>query len=150
MQSPSLPILRKRLKRKFHDALYYRPGIKRVNCTLSNEQYEQMCACAKQAGMNHTQYLKAAAFAYMNTQYLVPENLKQALWKLTGQLHAAGNNLNQIARHVNTEKKASNRTLNQARRLIEEMDERITAFVRSPAEIPRSQSYSHGDQVHDA
>jgi N-acetylneuraminic acid mutarotase len=149
MQSPSLPTLRKRLKRKFHDALYYRPGIKRVNCTLSNEQYQQLSAAAKQAGMNHTQYLKAAAFAYMNTQYLVPENLEQALWRLTGQLHAAGNNLNQIARHVNTEKKASNRTLNQAKSLIEEMDERITAFVRSPAEISQSQSRPYGDQVDD-
>jgi hypothetical protein len=150
MPSPSLPTLRKRIKRKFHDALYYRPGIRRVNCTLTHEQYEQLSDCAKQAGMSPTQYLKAAAFAYMNTRYLVPENLEQALWKLTGQLHAAGNNLNQIARYVNTEKKASQQTIAQLRSLIEEMDERITAFVHCPAEMPQSQSLPYGDQIDDA
>ncbi len=150
MEPSSFSSVCKRFKRRLHDALYYRPGIKRVNCTLTNEQYEQMSACAKQAGMNHTQYLKAAAFAYMNTQYLVPDNLEEALHKLTGQLYAAGNNLNQIARYVNTEKKASHRTLSQARSLIEAMDERISAFVRSPPEISRSQSQPYDDQIDDA
>lgn len=62
-----------------------------------------------------------------------------------------GNNLNQIAKHANTQRKASAEDLKTARILLENAESLITSFVSSPPELPRSSRShpSHGGQVHE-
>jgi hypothetical protein len=76
-------------------------GFRRVNVTLNAEEFDRLNLAAKEQGIRITSYLKACAFAHLDTRYIVPKDLEDRLDNLVGILRGIGNNLNQLARHSN-------------------------------------------------
>lgn len=130
----------------------YRKDHPSLNVTLSKSEYRRLRKEAKVSGRKCTAFLREAAFAYLDQRYLVPESLEEALYALTYQLTALGNNLNQIAKHVNTQRRASSDDLSAARSLLEHAEDLITSFVRNPPQaLPLPPSHlANGDQKHES
>jgi hypothetical protein len=129
----------------------YRKDHRSRSIILTAAEDRRIVKAARQAGRKPAAFIREAALAYLDKRYLVPEHLEAALHVLTYQLSAFGNNLNQIARHVNTRRSASDEELSAARSLLEHTEDLITAFVRNPPEAPQP-SPSHlpdGDQIHE-
>lgn len=130
----------------------YRKDHPSLNVTLTKSEYRRLRKEAKVSGRKCTAFFREAAFAYLNQEYLVPERLDEALYALTYQLTAMGNNLNQIAKHVNTQRRASPEDLSAARSLLEHAEDLIDSFVRNPPQaLPLSPSHlAYGDQKHES
>ena len=104
--------------------------------TLTKAEYRRSRKAAQATPEGNPPLFSAKpAFAYLDQRYLVPERLEAALYALTYQLTALGNNLNQIAKHVNTQRRASAEDLSAARTLLEHAEDLITSFVRNPPEV---------------
>ena len=145
-----LPVIRHRLlavidprkaRAKAQRARYmrevYRQANKSLNVTMPCERFTAILApAAAEVGLSPTEYLREAAFAYAERRYLVPRGLEDALWAVSDQLAALGNNLNQIARHANLRGRASHRDLADARRCLERAEQLVQAAVRTPPPAP--------------
>ena len=115
----------------------YRKSNKTINISLPHETYTNIIApLARQTGLTPTEYLREAALAYAGKRFLVPAGLEEALFAVTDQLAALGNNLNQIARHVNLEQAASREDLSDARKLLSRAEQLVEQAVRSPSPAP--------------
>jgi hypothetical protein len=127
---------RKKRKRDAYRNRYmrevYRKAHPRLDVTLSQAQYRHLEQAARQSGRPVTAYLREAAFAYLERRYLVPRDIDESLHALVYQLRAAGNNLNQIAHHANTKRRATADDVRQARKLLVRMETAVTGFVRRP------------------
>lgn len=144
-----LPVIRHRLlavldprkaREKAQRARYmrevYRQANRSLNVTMPCERFTAILApAAARAGLSPTEYLREAAFAYGEQRYLVPRGLEAALWAVSDQLAALGNNLNQIARHANLHGRASRQDLADARRCLERAEQLVQA-VRTPPPAP--------------
>lgn len=113
----------------------YRQAHPRLDVTLSQAQYRVLEQAARRSGRPVTAYFREAAFAYLEQRYLVPRDTEQALHALVYQLRAAGNNLNQLAHHANTKRRATAEDVRQARELLTTMEAAITRFVRCPPSV---------------
>lgn len=145
-----LPVIRRRLlavldprkaREKAQRARYmrevYRQVNRSLNVTMPRERFTAILApAAAEAGLTVTEYLREAAFAYAEQRYLVPSGLEAALWAVSDQLAALGNNLNQIARHANLEHQATRQDLADARRCLERAEQLVESAVRSPPLAP--------------
>ncbi len=110
----------------------YRKTSRRIESTFPEDQYRRLLQAAKESGRRPSVFLREAAMAYLEKRYLVPEDVTTALHNLTLQLRSAGNNLNQMARYANTNKEASHALLRDARRCLQEMEDRIALFIKNP------------------
>lgn len=145
-----LPVIRRRLlavldprkaREKAQRARYmrevYRQAHKSLNVTMPQARFAGVIVPeAANAGLTVTEYLREAAFAYADQRYLVPRGLEDALWAVSDQLAALGNNLNQIARHANLEHQATRQDLTDARRCLERAEQLVQAAVRTPPPAP--------------
>lgn len=112
----------------------YRKTHHYLNVGIENDQYTKIIAPrAQAAGITPTEYLREAAFAYSEKRFLVPQDLEAALWAVSDQLAALGNNLNQIARHANLEQAATRQDISDARRLLEQAGQAVERAVRFPS-----------------
>lgn len=115
----------------------YRKANKTLNVTMPQARFAEVIVPeAAKAGFSVTEYLREAAFAYAERRYLVPQGLEAALWAVSDQLAALGNNLNQIARHANLEHQATCQDLADARRCLERAEGLVEAAVRTPPPAP--------------
>lgn len=111
----------------------YRKANKSLNITMPQQRFtDTIVPAATRCGLTPTEYLREAAFAYSDQRYLVPHSLENALWAVSDQLAAMGNNLNQIARHTNLEHKATRQDLADARSCLDRAERLIQAAVRNP------------------
>lgn len=114
----------------------YRKARKSLNVTLEAAVFDEVIAPrAAAAGLAPTAYLREAALAYTTQRFLVPAGLEAALFAVTDQLAALGNNLNQIARYANRHRAASRQDLADARALVERATALVEAAVRLPARV---------------
>ncbi len=112
----------------------YRHRRHRVTLTFRPEDYRRVEKALEKSGYKVAVLLREAALSSLKFQprYLIPKNLEESLHRLTLELRSAGNNLNQIARRVNTEKRANRKTLLEARQCLADMEAFVTRFVREP------------------
>lgn len=120
------------IKRADYMAEVYSGKVRRVNCTLMPEQYAQLALAAQCSGRAPAQYLRDAAFAYLEGRYLVPLDMEERLAELSVLLRGIGNNLNQIARRANAVGKTTVFDLLKARREMQRLESTLENFVRHP------------------
>lgn len=116
----------------------YRKAHPQVTVTLTQTQHRQMKSAARRSGRPLAAYLRESAFAYLDQRYLVPRDIEQTLSTVLMACRSIGNNINQITKHVNTQRRASLDDIQKTKALVRQMDKKITHFVSHPL---------HGDQV---
>ena len=116
----------------------YKQLVKRVNCTLIRDEYEELSRQASKAGLKLTPYVKRAAFAYTKQEYVVPLRVEEDLQEIIWLLRSIGNNLNQLAAKANTLKQATIFDLKKAKKSVHELESIIKNFVRNPSKQRQS------------
>ena len=116
----------------------YKQLVKRVNCTLIRDEYEELSRQASKAGLKLTPYVKRAAFAYTKQEYIVPQKVEEDLQEIIWLLRSIGNSLNQLAAKTNTLKRATIFDLKKAKKSVHELESIIKNFVRNPAKQKQS------------
>ena len=121
-------------RKNYHEAYRqkYRHLVKRVNCTLTKKEYEELSRHANKAGLKPTPYIKKTALAYANHEYIVPKNIEADLLEVIWLLRNIGNSLNQLAARANTLKKTTVFDLMKAKKNIHDLETTIKNFVRNP------------------
>ena len=83
----------------------YRKSRRRVTVTLHPAEYDKIQISAQRSGRKVAAFIRETTLASLAGHALIPKHVEQVIYQLTGQLRSAGNNLNQIAKHVNQQKK---------------------------------------------
>jgi hypothetical protein len=107
---------------------------KRVNCSFSSKEFRKLKSEAKKAGLSPTAFLKKSAFAYMQKEFLVPQEQGEKLNQAIYLLRQIGNNTNQIAAKANTLHKISILDLAKAKDVLNELEKKIIGYVCYPQE----------------
>lgn len=110
----------------------YRHLVKRVNCTLTLDEYEELAKRASKAGFKITPYFKKAAIADTNQEYIVPHRVEEELREVIWLIRNIGNSMNQLAARANTLKKTTVLDLMKAKRNIHDLETTIKKFVCNP------------------
>ena len=106
---------------------------KRINCSLTKEEYKKILIHAKKADCKITSYFKKSAFAYFENQYILPKNSQKILQGFIFQLRGIGNNLNQIAKKTNRLKKVVNFfNLKKEMQKLHVLENAIQKFISNP------------------
>ena len=121
---------------------------RRINCRVSQREYDIITAASKQAGMPRATFIRAAALAHIEGQFIVPPSVQEGLAHLTAELRRMGNNLNQIARRTNTFQRATIIDLYRTRRILDrDEDLAVASISRSVPSGPEPNPGFHGHQV---
>ena len=80
----------------------YKSQVKRVNLTLTRDEYKQFSQAAKTENENVTAFIKALALSSLENRSHMPNDLKQELATLRFAIRNIANNVNQIAHYSNT------------------------------------------------
>ena len=121
---------------------------RRINCRVSQREYDTITAAATKAGMPRATFIRAAAFAHIGGQFIVPPSVQEELAHLTAELRRMGNNLNQIARKTNTFQRATIIDLFRTRRILDRVEDLAVASIsRSVPRGPEPDPGSHGHQI---
>lgn len=123
---------KRRLYLKEHEKRY-KLAVKRVKCTLSNEEYNVLLQRARKDGSKPALYLKRASFAYFERRYIVPPNIEADLQRLIVVMRNIGNSLNQIAAKTNKLKRATVFDLRKAKERVDRLEDAIKVFIRNPS-----------------
>lgn len=104
---------------------------RRVNVTLSRDEFEKIASDAAVHSLPVTTHLRECAFAYLDGRYIVPPDLASRMDALLAVLRGIGNNLNQLARHSNEMRYFLD--TEEVRLQVRRLDEEIRRFVSEPA-----------------
>ena len=107
----------------------YRQSAHSVNATLSDKERRRLAREAKALGRTPTACFREAAFAYFDRRTLLPKAYEQQLAEAIGEIRRIGNNLNQLAHHANTRRRATHRELQEARRLLATLETEIVRLL---------------------
>lgn len=81
----------------------YKTKKKRCNLTLTNQEYERMKKLAKRNNLTLPNQVKKLAMATLEEQQDVPAHIQKKLDDIQYELSMMGNNINQLAKHWNTQ-----------------------------------------------
>ena len=81
---------------------------KRINCSVTKEEYKKILNNAKEADLSPTAFFTKAVFSYLENEYILPKNLEKILRDFIFQFRRIGTNLNQIAKQTNKVKQVVN------------------------------------------
>lgn len=125
-------VVKQRFNRKLHDQTYYNKVVKRLNCTLSNQEYREICGHAKEAGYKPTAYLKKAALAYVRQEYIVPVQVEARLRNFIIIMRNIGRNINVLALRANKMLKVREPDFRRAEALVRHLECQVKLFIRYP------------------
>ena len=97
-----------------------------VNASLSDEERRRLAREAQAVGRVPTACFREAAFAYFDRRTLLPKAYEAQLAEAIGEIRRVGNNLNQLAHHANTRRRATHREVQEARRHLAGLEAEIT------------------------
>ena len=128
---------RREEKRRYHQQYWsqYKKVRRRVSGTLSEEEHAEIERRAEEAGRAVWKQIHAEAEAYARGEYLPSKDIEERINELIVQLRRIGNNVNQIARALNTDGNFEQQELVQS---LEVMETLILEFVRMPWSEPAS------------
>lgn len=90
---------RKAYMRQYRNA--YKERVRRVNLSLTREEYSRAEKLAADSGMPVSAFLKKAAFDHADGLKPAPKELVDRLDELLRQIRGIATNVNQMARHSN-------------------------------------------------
>jgi hypothetical protein len=102
-------------------------GFRRVNVTLSPQEYERIQINAVLYGERVTSHLKRCALAFLNTDCLIPPDVGRRLDSLLVVMRSIGNNVNQLARYSHEMRVVLDAGQIQAH--LKRMDDEVRRFV---------------------
>lgn len=122
-------------KRQYRKAYWERFAAtrKRVFGTLTLDEYTRIEERAKKANRAVWAQIHAEAEAYARGEYLPPKDVEERIVELIVQLRRIGNNINQIARALNTESTLNERDLVED---LHDLETTIRAFTKKPWGTP--------------
>lgn len=110
----------------------YRKTRKEYTLVFSIEDADQLEEFAKEKGMLVTEFIKSMIKAYQNdSDYILPK--ENELKTLILEMRKIGNNINQIARYINTNKSISLIDIQQLQDRLIDLEKLITTTLCNPA-----------------
>lgn len=122
-------------KRARYMRTQYSTTRKRVNCTLTFREYQQLVQEAKTLGKSPTAFIREATFAYIENRQLVSSGVETELATLVFLFRNMACNINQIAKHANTYKKLKVVDVLALSRTVQELERLVIEFVEKPISI---------------
>ena len=110
----------------------YRQSAHAVNASLSDEEYRRLAREAKALGRKPTTCFREAAFAYFDRRTLLPKSYEENIADAIGEIRRVGNNLNQLAHHANTRRRATHREVQEARQHLAALEAAVTRLLAWP------------------
>ncbi len=104
----------------------------RINSTFTTDEKAEISRYAEAHGLTPTAFVREATFAYIRQKYLVPKSLASALHDHTLALLGVCNNINQIARKVNSTGKVGLFDLYKIHSAVGHMEKMVTDFIKHP------------------
>ncbi len=122
---------RRQEKRQYHHEYWrqYKKTRRRVTGTLTETEYTEIEQRANEAGRAVWTQIHAEAAAYARGEYLPTKEIDLRISELIMQFRRLGNNINQIARELNTDGGFDQPEFVQN---LEELETLIRAFVKMP------------------
>ena len=122
---------RRQEKRQYHHEYWrqYKKTRRRVTGTLTETEYAEIEQRANEAGRAVWTQIHAEAAAYARGEYLPTKEIDLRISELIMQFRRLGNNINQIARELNTDGGFDQPEFVQN---LEELETLIRAFVKMP------------------
>lgn len=108
----------------------YSAKTKRVNLTLTNQEYRAFLREAKAEGMKLTSYIKQLALTSFSQQAHIPSDLKDELKTLRFTIHNIANNVNQIAHYSNTVHSMTASDENNLLQYLKQLDDVIQSYTK--------------------
>ena len=106
---------------------------KRINCSVSKEEFKKISLQAKQADLSPTAFFKKAAFSYLENENILPKTQEKILRDFIFQFRKIGNNLNQIARQTNRVKQVVNFfDLKKELQRLRSLENSVQKFIKNP------------------
>ncbi len=118
---------RKEYQRKYREK--YKTQAKRVNLTLSKEEYRDFVRAAKSEKKKTSTYIKELALAGLENQAYVPSELQDELKTLRFAIRNIANNVNQIAHYSNIVRSVSTENENNLLQHIKQLEEAIYQYT---------------------
>jgi predicted transcriptional regulator len=104
----------------------YRQSAHAVSASLTDEERRRLAQEAEALGRKPTVCFREAAFAYFDRRTLLPKAYEEQLAAAIGEIRRVGNNLNQLAHHANARRRATHREVQEARRLLADLEAAVT------------------------
>ncbi len=101
---------------------------KRVNLTLSRDEYRDFLAQAKNTKI--TTYVKRLALAGLHSQTMIPEHLETELKTLCFAIRNIANNVNQIAHYSNLVRTVSTANENNLLQHIKQLEKAVEEYTK--------------------
>ncbi|MGB0524628.1 MAG: plasmid mobilization relaxosome protein MobC [Flammeovirgaceae bacterium] len=122
---------RKQYIRAYHDQ--YKKEVKRTSVTLSKEEHKQIESAAKRHQIKVATFIKACTLAYLEGQYILPEDTKVQALELG--IRKIGNNINQIVRKLHGHKYVNADDIEGMQHKLHELEALISNSLRRPERI---------------
>jgi hypothetical protein len=106
----------------------YSAKTKRVNLTLSNDEYRDFLRQAKNTKI--TTYIKRLALAGLHSQTVIPENLETELKTLRFAIRNIANNVNQIAHYSNTVRSINSQGEHNLLQHLKQLEDAVEAYTK--------------------
>jgi len=114
----------------------YRKGHKRLELLIGFPSYALLQKAAKQHNRDLGPFILESSLAYLNEGFILPDDTQEKA--VMNALHRWGNNLNQIAFHVNKGRYADDQRIAQAAKLVQELDGFVRSTYRQPVSIRKA------------
>lgn len=111
----------------------YKAKHKRVNITLTNEEYERVGQASSESGQKVTSFVKSTLLKEVDKVYLLPEDEK--VERLILQIRSIGNNINQLTRHIHRSGFISRDDINQLRVALKQVENRVEGEFAQPHDL---------------
>ena len=109
----------------------YRKNRKEYTLTLSLEESTQLEGFATVKNMQVLEFIKSLLKAYQNnTGYILPKD--NTLKELVIEIRKIGNNINQITRFINTNKRISESDIKMLQELLSQLEQIIVHTMTNP------------------
>lgn len=108
-----------------------RARTRRVELVLKKPDAKELESAAKEHGMPLATFIRHASLAYARQTYIVPD--PETVRELEIGLRRIGTNVNQIAKHANTERQVTTLDLERVWDLLEELESVVSEAFRNPS-----------------
>lgn len=113
--------------------LQYKRQKKRINITVSNDEYDRILKMAGQNNKKVSRFVKDSIIQEVDKVYLLPEDEK--LENLILQIRSIGNNINQLTRHIHRSNYISKDNIKELQHSIKQIEYSVLQKFSNPDDL---------------